>query len=311
MTDRATIAFWDELTKEAKDVGGRYRVTAPADAIQPKRDEGEVHQGKVTSRENQGTLGFNATPDLQKLRDKRHKKYTSQAVGIESPDSLKSTWRSDDMEVLAADEYNEERKFLLAPDTNPIHLANEMSGAYGSSWVSWEPETLWETIRKDWKTYPNEESKNKLMALKVLLSNDYFWQEWEVFEKICVAFNDRLPEFQFMDELSMAEIALAVALAAKIKKRTFKHEVQAYVASVAHEDGYVMLPTMLTFAQEHLDTLMQGTPGEDIRDKLKGLDPVKLDITSGEDPVHVQAGYLQAVAVYLKLKDTHNAISIL
>ena len=293
MNDRATQAFLEELTKEssASPVPGKKTTLIQPPGMQ--REEGIIQMQKKTQRTNEGTLGFDALQDQQKLTDKRQKKSL--------PGQPESPWRIDKVGEAAKNE----RSFLLDPDTNPIQLANEMNKAYGAEWLKWEPETLWETIRKDWSTYPNEESKNKLMAVKVLLANESFWIRWEVFEKVCVAFNDRVPTFQVMDDLSMGELTLGVALANKIKHREFGIEVKAYVASEATEEGYVMLPEALSFAQEQLDSLMAGTAGPEIRDKLMDRKPLSIDITDEDDPVHVQAAHLQAVAVYLRLKDTH------
>jgi hypothetical protein len=256
-------------------------------------DEGIVQMQKTTKRKNEGAIGFDAAPDTQKLKDKRQ--------DFNLPGQPKSPYRVEKI----SEATRAQREFLLEPDTNPIHLANEMNAKYGATWLKWEPETLWETIRKDWLTYPNEESKNKLMAIKVVMANEYFWQEWEVFEKICVAFNSRVPIFQTMDDLSIGELALAVHLVSKLKKRPFGIEVKAYVASEAQEEGYVMLPEVLSFAQEQLDSLMQGTAGPEIKAELSKRGALALNVKDEDDPVHIQAGHLQAVAVYLKLKDTH------
>lgn len=293
MNDRATQAFLEELTKESASSPVPGQKTTRIQPPGMQRDEGIIQMQKKTQRTNEGTLGFHTTQDFQELKDKRRQRVL--------PGQPESPWRIDKVGEAA----KEERRFLLDPDTNPIHLANEMSKKYGREWLKWEPETLWETIRKDWLTYPNDEAKNKLMAVKVLLANDSFWSEWEVFEKICVAFNDRVPTFSTMEDLSIAELALGVALANKIKKRTFGNEVRAYVASEAQEDGYVLLPEVLSFAQETLDNLIQGTYGEEVRDLLKARNPTSMNVTDSDDPVHVQAGHLQAVAVYLKMKDTH------
>ena len=293
MHDRATQAFVDELTKEssASPVPGKTTTRVQPPGMQ--REEGIIQMQKKTQQTNAGTLGFDALQDQQKLKDKRQKKAL--------PGQPESPWRIDKV----GEDASKDRAFLLGPDTSPVHLANEMNKAYGASWLKWEPETLWETIRKDWSTYPNEESKNKLMAVKVLMANESFWIRWEVFEKVCVAFNDRVPVFQIMDDLSMGELALGVTIANRLKQREFGIEVKAYVASEATEEGYVMMPEALSFAQEQLDSLMAGTAGPEIRDKLKAKGPLSIDVTDEEDPVHIQAGHLQAVAVYLKLKDTH------
>ena len=287
--DKASKAFLEELSKVSADIGGRTRPTAPAGAVQPIRDEGEIQQGKVTFRENATTFAYDAAKDTQQLKDQRR-----QAV---SPGQPESPWR--------ATKIASTRECLLDSGSNPIECVAGMLEGYGRDWLEWEPETLWETIRKDYGTYPNDEAKNKLMAAKTIMANDYFWQEWEVFEKACSAFNDRIPTFSSMEELSVAEMAWGVQVASKLKDRTFGNEVQAYVASRAHEEGYVLLPEVLKFAQRYLDALMQGTAGPDIKDKLTSLPDIsKFEVTDELNPLHVQAGMLQAVDVYLKSRNT-------
>lgn len=285
MTSRAEQAFFNDLEKLSATpaVGTRRR---------PKwmiPDEGIIQQQKATTRVNRGALVTDYASDTQDLKDKRTKQT--------QPGQPESTWR--------ADKVAEDRQFLLEPDVCPIVYANEMSQKYGRDWLAWEPETLWETIRKDWSTYPNEEAKNKLMAIKVVMANESFWHEWEVFEKVCSAFNGRIPSFSIMEDLSVAELALGVQLVSKLKRREFQDEVKAYVASDAFEEGYVLLPEPLDFAQEYLDKLLVGTPGESTRDKLAGLSDLhSYEVTDDTNPVHVQAGLLQAVRTYIKSRDT-------
>ena len=74
-----------------------------------------------------------------------------------SPQTTRAVWKSEKAELW-------QRSRRLRSRGDAAALTNEMLAKYGKEWLGWEPETLWETIRKDWGAYPNDESKNKLMA---------------------------------------------------------------------------------------------------------------------------------------------------
>lgn len=267
--DKATIKFFEDLEKEAA------RVAAPG----VKRDFGIDSEASMTRKVNEGSY---PTPALEKIENRQIRK-EKQVI----PNWEPSTWET---KKVAKSLYED-------PESNPVALVNDLRKRYQMDWLTWEPETLWETLEEE--IHPI--IKDKIMAIRVLMDSDGFWNEWEIFEKVCAAFNSREVNFTLMEDLSVGELALGVALSRKFKNQDFSDEVKAYIAAQAVEDGYARLPKQLDFAQEYLTNSVKDTPAEELVPKLEN--PEKIEVTDEENPLHVQAGLLQAIHSYVKDND--------
>jgi hypothetical protein len=295
----AMRAFIDSLNESDKEAA--LRKGSPDGT---KQDRGITEAGVAQRAVSGGARPPNAA---DKVRDNVSKMRA--ATGAQQTDSAaakaqKNPWHEEVgnpwTDKLAAG------KTVFEQRVNPLVLVNELNKKYKQDWVHWEPETLWHTIEADYKTKILPESEDKIMAVRVLLSNDTFWVCWEVFEKICAALSGRVPSFGTRDDLSVGELSLGVSIAGRIKKREFEHEVMAYVAVEAKQEGYVLLPKPLAFAQDILDSLSSNTEGADVKKKLldSGVDSIK--VTDPEDPVHVQAGHLKAISAFVEKHDNEN-----
>lgn len=149
---------------------------------------------------------------------------------------------------------------LKISEATPKELFEYMTDKYGFEWTKWEPETIWQTTGAE-----DSYVKNKLQAIQVIVNNQMFWTEWEVFEKVTLAFNNIPPNFQVIEEVSPAQMAFAIRSAYKIrrdarckvsgKEPVFNQEVKIYIATRAYLDGTVYLPGPLDIAQSELDRL--------------------------------------------------------
>lgn len=178
--------------------------------------------------------------------------------------------------------------------TPPSWYASKIIGKYDQEWFEWEPETLWITIQKDFKTILGELARNKINATKTVLMNDSFWEEWEVFEKIVVAFNDNIPNFLMVEVPSPAQMAWAVREANYLNPGNyFSDEVSSYVRAACKEVGLVYFPDDLQFAQSK----PLGRLASDVRAGWEMIqDNLKLDIV--ENDLGVNLVRLQAIAIY-------------
>lgn len=148
-------------------------------------------------------------------------------------------------------------------EATPEQLLDFMMKSYGKEWISWEPETVWAVLRINPMSANCIFTKNKLMAMKAILSNDQFWKDWICFEKCTLALNNIPPRFDMIEEVSPAQMAYAVRVAKDLRRYpgantpgkdpVFSLEVQNYVAARAYMEGIVYLPDPLSFAQSKLN----------------------------------------------------------
>jgi len=283
MSDKATDEFF-ELLKEGAE--GPLRKATPG----MLRDVGITEQGIATKNKNQGVMAN--TPAIGTI-DRKNQRQNAVMPGSAQLGKPKAI----DVKLGVG-------PLFLQDEVHPLALSKKLTTKYGRDWIDWEPETLWETIRDDYSCRVNEENKNKIMAVRVLIGSSLFWTEWEVFEKVVAAFNDRVPIFRMKEDVSLGEIAYTVSVANKIRDRDYGGEIEAFVAAEAFEEGYVKLPEVLSFAQEDLDELSKDTESEKLKSKLGN--PLSIVVSDPENPVHIQAGHLQAVHKYVEDKDTEN-----
>lgn len=79
--------------------------------------------------------------------------------------------------------------------------------------------------------------RQKLYALRIVITSDSAHSFWEVFEKVGSVFNDRLANFSTIQALSSAECARTLAIMENIRPDQYTREVCIYVAACCHTDG--------------------------------------------------------------------------
>lgn len=193
---------------------------------------------------------------------------------------------------------------------HPLLLAEIMRDHYGDEWVTWEPETLWWSIRKDFGPV-GDLARNKLMALRVALQTDIPWNDWDVFENCGTAWNDQTPIFGAFQPMSPSETAFTVTITKKLHPDfEFGNEVRAYIAAVCEDNGFVYAPKeWFPGAQDLIDrkgwvALLRDDVKRAWR-TVKKLPPdqvLAIDFNA-KDPVDIHIGKLIAVREYLSARD--------
>lgn len=128
----------------------------------------------------------------------------------------------------------------------------------GDPWFNWEPETVWLSLARSGITVPVG-NRAQLLAARGLIIHGRFWYDALVFEKTCMALNNEEPGFENMSEAPVHYMAWAVHEAQQINERyenevlPFDYECSNYVAVRLYEEGYVLCPEQLQWAQKALD----------------------------------------------------------
>lgn len=150
-------------------------------------------------------------------------------------------------------------------DANPIRIKWALDNEYDQEWYQWEPETIWETLRKDGIDEVDPVSKHKILAIKAISNTDEFFRNWRAFEKACVAFSDREANFGHVQEVRLHDVAVTVHLVRNfIKDKEFTDEVKSYIAACAIRDGFMMLPEELGFASLNFSKEIVQRMGDEV-----------------------------------------------
>ncbi|MFW6134800.1 MAG: hypothetical protein ACOC5R_04425, partial [Elusimicrobiota bacterium] len=130
-----------------------------------------------------------------------------------------------------------------------------------SNWLEWEPETVLHTLDLDFET----SKADKILAIQTVAKNpEKVTKNPFVFEKVVVALNNGNPIMGGYNKPHIEEINYAVQQIRKIvaeahdldiEKVDFGQEVDKYIAAVAKDRDWYVLPDPLQFAQENLNNL--------------------------------------------------------
>jgi len=179
-----------------------------------------------------------------------------------------------------------------------------LNSVLGPTWVSWEPETLRNSLAqkfdlpkadKSEKAHkPIERVMAAIFAAKTLLGNpDVFSTRLEGFENIILAFNNHVPNFDVLEVASPSEINYGIQLAKLIEPDLpkFAEDVVAYIRACFAQYGVFAYPESLADYEPESQKELR----EQIRVRAKNIDINNLNM---EDVVDVQAAKLYDVENY-------------
>lgn len=186
----------------------------------------------------------------------------------------------------------------------PRRIDQTLIDRYGIEWLRWTPETLFETIRSDFGTQIARVNLDKIMATALLHVSDSFWQHWEVFEKVAIAFSNVTPLFDRVQDLTVGQMLHAVREAGEIRREPYSPEVVSFIAAHAKEDGFLHLPPPLDFAQKRLNELNPPEAAliqKEVRERWEAFHGADLlGVEFKEDVYGIQLAKLAACDLFLK-----------
>ena len=141
------------------------------------------------------------------------------------------------------------------PDAHPLVLDLALLRHYGIDWLEWEPETIRHYTAGEIGQI-SDLNLSKVMACKTLHLVDSFWKQWEVFVWCTMPLNAVFPDFQVMQVPSVAQTAVAVDIAKRIRTDVeWSNEVKLFMATVfRHDDIFYPIPP-LDFVHIDIDGL--------------------------------------------------------
>jgi len=128
------------------------------------------------------------------------------------------------------------------PDAHPCALDLRLLQAYGTEYLSWEPETLRIRIPLDFKTQPvSDLTMHKIEAVRTVRLSNAYWRRWEAFVLCTAAFNNNYPDFEVMQVPSVDQCLISCATARHLRSDdetpAWSAEVKAFLATVFEFHG--------------------------------------------------------------------------
>jgi hypothetical protein len=123
----------------------------------------------------------------------------------------------------------------------PMTINETLKSKYGDSWTLFLPETLRQSIRKDLNVTVGNAMMNKIQATQTVLLNPYF--DWDIFENVCLAFNDVVPSFLIIEGMSMMELTWGfVCIKALHADYRPTEDIESYITTTMKCAGHVWNP---------------------------------------------------------------------
>jgi hypothetical protein len=177
------------------------------------------------------------------------------------------------------------------PLIKPLALVRELK-KIGIGALTWEPETLMNVIDTRYHGWTPERVvkasehfhktgtldtdvpklvREKIFALRVVGTSNSAQNEWDIFEKVGGAFNDRVAQFGVTEPLSPSECAATVAVIESVRPEEYANEVKIYIAASCHEEGLCTVTPVkwISMAEPHLQEMNESAMGEPVDPALK------------------------------------------
>ena len=138
-----------------------------------------------------------------------------------------------------------------------ITIVKALLAKYGPECVDWEPVVVQKSMYDDFKAA--KLNVYKALAGLAVLQNDRFWSDWQTFQFLAQAFNNLMPSAHTIQELSVAQMMVAVDTANQLRESMksisyvpeYSEEVAKFIASQALNQGVWFLPSPLDFASNY------------------------------------------------------------
>lgn len=136
----------------------------------------------------------------------------------------------------------------------------------------------------------------ELFAMKAVLGNPDIVNNVCVFEKLCFALNGEIPSFEVINIPTVLDIAVAIK---KLPKFIPNETITKYVAIIAWNDGFSILPSILKFAQPYLTKISSDLS----RELFANYTPESLEkyeVIDELDPISINSLKLKAINHFLQ-----------
>jgi len=191
--------------------------------------------------------------------------------------------------------------------SHPLEIFDTLNLRYKEQWASWEPPTLWWALRRDFGPV-GKLARDKIGALRVAALTDTLWLDWDVFENAGLAWNGVAPIFGAYQPMTPSQAAFTVQILRGVREsEAFENEINAYIAAILEEYGFVYAPEEYFAGAQALLDRKDWTVGlrSDVEAtwlQVREHDPVEIEWRK-DNPVDVHIVKLFAVQDYLNRQE--------
>lgn len=152
---------------------------------------------------------------------------------------------------------DESALYMKRDDVHPVALGWFLGGRYGTEWLTWEMETIAKTVLDDTGIDLSDVVLSKIAAIKLATNKpEVVREEWNVFEKVCVAFDGDIPRVSIVEDLSPETMTFGVlCLQAMQPDWTPSQELKTYMAARLFDAGFIVPPPALGMVDKDLQKL--------------------------------------------------------
>jgi len=200
------------------------------------------------------------------------------------------------------------RKVVHDPEANPLALADGLDQATQREWHGWLPEVVQDYCHlRD----SDVQQLDKVLAVQVCLTNPDVFEDWTLFHHTTTAFNHRRVSFEWLDQLSVLELAWATTvIRALAPGLVFGPGIRRYLGAVCLDAGLLVFPWVggasLSLCTEpwsrglvdpDCDTIAKQVQAAWEAGELQELAPSDVEHM---DPLHVQMHDIVAAQAYIR-----------
>lgn len=184
-----------------------------------------------------------------------------------------------------------------------------MYEAFSTDWLSWEAETLWQEIRRHYRTDKlGDHNRTKIQAIRTSQISDWPWTKWEIFCPIVQALNNNIPDFAVLRKPEPGQLMVAVDILNKLRDDVeWSDEVQGFAGAALLERGITYAPPPITFCQDEISRYLKEhkipAKPQAVKDRFVAVAHQSAEeVELVESPVDVQVAKLIIARDYLMMR---------
>lgn len=154
-------------------------------------------------------------------------------------------------------------------DTHPLVFSIALLQEFGTSYLEWEPVTLWAEISSTWGTTTADSNKHKIQAVRTCQVSPQAYERWEVFEKVASGLFGLPPMFDVMQKVTSYRAAVAVDIMTSIEESAVVGaDVWKYTAAALLDEGVVYAPPPIEGANPHIARIAGLSLQEKVKERV-------------------------------------------
>jgi len=166
---------------------------------------------------------------------------------------------------------------------NPLTYSSILTNHFGLYWPGWEIETIEQEVkRKNLFNIDDEIVLDMIFALKMIYTNQEFWDDWAAFQNVTLPFNGYRGSWKMVVCPSPAQAIYAMDLVMKLRPiKSYHDHVLAFIAGSFRHHGMSVCLGLAEKAQGLMDSTQGKMPASFVNHIKETYNKVLNDLMSG------------------------------